>query len=108
MGDYPDVLVALNPAALKVNLGDINRGGLIIADTGAFSDRNLMKAGFETNPIEDGSLGGFRVIDLDITKATLEAVKDYGLSQKEAVRCKNMWTLGLVYWLYGRASRPTD
>ena len=106
-GDAPDVLVALNPAALKVNMGDLDKGGLIIADTGSFNDRNLKKCGFENNPLEDESLGDYKVIDIDITKATLEAVKDLGLSQKEAVRCKNMWTLGLVYWLYDRDRKPT-
>ncbi len=106
-GDAPDVLVALNPAALKVNVGDLDKGGLIIADTGAFTDRNLKKAGFDVNPLENDSLGDYRVIAIDITKSTLDAVKDHGLSQKEAVRCKNMWTLGLVYWLYGRDRQPT-
>ncbi len=106
-GDAPDVLVALNPAALKVNVGDLDKGGLIIADKGAFTDRNLKKAGFDINPLENDSLGDYRVIDIDITKATLDAVRDHGLSQKEAVRCKNMWTLGLVYWLYGRDRQPT-
>ena len=106
-GDSPDVLVALNPAALKVNVGDLDKGGLIIADTGSFNDRNLKKCGFESNPLEDESLGDYKVIDIDITKATLEAVKDLGLTQKEAVRCKNMWTLGLVYWLYDRDRKPT-
>ena len=106
-GDSPDVLVALNPAALKVNVGDLDKGGLIIADTGSFNDRNLKKCGFESNPLEDESLGDYKVIDIDITKSTLEAVKDLGLSQKEAVRCKNMWTLGLVYWLYDRDRKPT-
>jgi 2-oxoglutarate ferredoxin oxidoreductase subunit alpha len=106
-GDAPDVLVALNPAALKVNLSDLENGGLIIADTGAFTDRNLKKAGFDSNPLEDDSLGAYRVLPIDITKSTLEAVKDMGLTQKEAVRCKNMWTLGLVYWLYDRDRAPT-
>jgi len=106
-GDAPDVLVALNPAALKVNLSDLENGGLIIADTGAFTDRNLKKAGFDSNPLEDDSLGAYRVLPIDITKSTLEAVKDMGLTQKEAVRCKNMWTLGLVYWLYDRNRQPT-
>ncbi|NQV56407.1 MAG: 2-oxoacid:acceptor oxidoreductase subunit alpha [Rhodospirillales bacterium] len=106
-GDAPDVLVALNPAALKVNLADLVRGGLIIVDTGAFTDRNLKKAGYKANPLEDGSVDGFRVVATDITNNTLEAVKGFGLSQKEAVRCKNMWSLGLVYWLYDRSRQPT-
>jgi len=106
-GDAPDVLVALNPAALKVNLADLTKGGLIIADTGSFTERNLKKAGYSSNPIEDGSVEGFRLITSDITKNTLEAVKEFGLSQKEAVRCKNMYALGLVYWLYDRDRSPT-
>ena len=106
-GDAPDVLVALNPAALKVNLTDLNKGGLIIFDTGTFTDRNLKKAGYEDNPLENGSLDDFRTIAVNITKNTLEAVKDLGLSQKEAVRCRNMYALGLVYWLYGREREPT-
>ncbi len=106
-GDAPDVLVVLNPAALKVNLVDLNRGGLIVADTGAFTDRNLKKAGYEENPLEDGSLDAYKVIAVDITKATLEAVKPHGLTQKEGARCKNMWTLGLIYWLYDRDRQPT-
>ena len=107
-GDQPDVLVAFNPAALTVHLKDLNKGALIIADSGAFTDRNLKKAGFTTNPLEDGSLDAYRLVSIDITKATLESVKPFGLSQKEAVRCKNMWALGLVYWLYDRDRKPTN
>ncbi len=107
-GDAPDVLVALNPAALKVNLADLVRGGLIIADAGAFTGRNLKKAGFESNPLDDGSLDGYQVIAVDITAATLEAVKPHGLTQREAARCKNMWSLGLVYWIYDRDRQPTQ
>ena len=106
-GDAPDVLVALNPAALKVNLGDLVPGGMIIADTGAFTDRNLKKAGFDANPFENGSLDSYQVIAVDITALTLEAVKPHGLSQKEAARCKNMWSLGLVYWIYDRDRDPS-
>ena len=106
-GDQPDVLVAFNPAALKVHLKDVPKGGMIIADIGAFTDRNLKKAGFTTNPLEDNSLEAYRVVAIDITKNTLEAVKQFGLSQKEAVRCKNMWALGLVYWLYDRDRKQT-
>jgi len=106
-GDQPDVLVAFNPAALKVHLKDVPKGGMIIADTGAFTDRNLKKAGFTTNPLEDKSLEAYRVVAIDITKNTLESVKAFGLSQKEAVRCKNMWALGLVYWLYDRDRKQT-
>ena len=106
-GDAPDVLVALNPAALKVNIADLSKGGLIIADTGSFTERNFKKAGYNGNPIKNGSVEGFRLITADITKNTLEAVQEFGLSQKEAVRCKNMYALGLVYWLYDRDRSPT-
>ena len=106
-GDAPDVLVALNPAALKVNIADLSKGGLIIVDTGSFTERNFKKAGYNGNPIENGSVEGFRLITADLTKNTLEAVQEFGLSQKEAVRCKNMYALGLVYWLYDRDRSPT-
>ena len=106
-GDAPDVLVALNPAALKVNIADLAKGGLVIADSGSFSERNLKKAGYKDNPIDGGNIDGFRLISADITKNTLEAVQEFGLSQKEAVRCKNMYALGLVYWLYDRDRTPT-
>ncbi len=106
-GDAPDVLVALNPAALKVNIGDLRAGGLVILDAGVFSDKNLRKAGYQANPLEDGSLGNHRTIEVEVSKLTLEAVKAFGLSQKEALRCKNMWTLGLVYWLCGRRRQST-
>ena len=106
-GDAPDVLVALNPAALKVNLRDLKAGGLLIVNTGAFNERNNAKAGFKTDPLKDGSLHGFRVIELDISRYTLEAVKGLDLSQKEALRCKNMWALGLLFWMYGRKRQAT-
>ncbi len=107
-GDAPDVLVAMNPAALKVNLVDLKAGGTVIVDAGTFSARNLKKAGFESNPLEDDSLDGFQVVRIDISKLTLEAVKAHGLSNKEALRSKNMWTLGLIYWLYDRDREPTS
>ncbi|MPY73681.1 MAG: 2-oxoacid:acceptor oxidoreductase subunit alpha [Alphaproteobacteria bacterium] len=106
-GDAPDVLVAFNPAALKVNLSDIHPGGLIVLDTGTFSARNLEKAGYATNPLEDGTLTKYRTLKIDISKLTLEAVKEMGVSSKEGLRCKNFWTLGLVYWLYGRSRQST-
>jgi len=106
-GDAPDVLVAMNPAALKVNLVDVKFGGTIFVDTGTFTARNLKKAGFETDPLEDDSLDGFQVVTIDISKLTMEAVKEHGLSNKEALRSKNMWTLGLIYWLYDRDREPT-
>lgn len=106
-GDELDVLVALNPAALRVNLGDLRRGGMIVVDTGAFTPRNLAKAGFNANPLDDGSLDAYQVLKLDITKRTLDAVESFGLTQKEAMRCRNMWTLGLMLWMYGRDRQAT-
>jgi 2-oxoglutarate ferredoxin oxidoreductase subunit alpha len=105
-GDAPDVLVAMNPAALKVNLAALKPGGLIIADTGEFSKRNLEKAKYETNPIEDGSLAKWDVLAFDISALTLEAVKPFGLGNKEALRSKNMWTLGLALWMFDRDRQP--
>ncbi|HKI93870.1 MAG TPA: 2-oxoacid:acceptor oxidoreductase subunit alpha [Gemmatimonadales bacterium] len=106
-GDELDVLVAMNPAALKVTLKDLRLGGTIIADTGSFSERNLAKAGYETNPLEDGSLAPYQLIPIDISKLTLDSVAEFGLSQKEALRSKNMWALGLVLWMYGRERAAT-
>jgi 2-oxoglutarate ferredoxin oxidoreductase subunit alpha len=105
-GDEPDVLVAMNPAALKVNLDNLRPGGLVVVDTGSFSARNQQKAGYERSPLEDDSLSGYRTLPLDITAHTLEAVKPYGLSNKDALRCKNMWTLGLMLWMFGRQRKP--
>ncbi|QZD88119.1 2-oxoacid:acceptor oxidoreductase subunit alpha [Qipengyuania psychrotolerans] len=105
-GDAPDVLVAMNPAALKVNLAALKPGGLIIADTGAFTKRNLDKAHYETNPLEDGSLGKFDVLAFDISEKTIEAVKPFGLGNKDALRSKNMWTLGLALWMFDRPRDP--
>ena len=106
-GDAPDVLVAMNPAALKTNLKDLLPGGLLIVNTGAFSSLNLKKAGYDANPLEDESLRGYETLLVDITKNTLAAVKETGLSTKEAGRCKNFWTLGLMFWIYGRDPSPT-
>jgi len=106
-GDAPDVLVALNPAALKVNIRDLRPGGTVIVDSGTFIDRNLRKAGYEANPLEDGSLAPFQVVAIDISKLTMEAVASAGVSKKEGLRCKNFWALGLVYWMYGRKREAT-
>ena len=105
-GDDPDVLVAMNPAALMVNLEHLREGGLLMIDTGAFSKRNLQKAGYENNPLEDNTLAKFQVIELDISGMTLKSVKEFGLSNKEALRSKNMWTLGLMLWMFGRERKP--
>jgi 2-oxoglutarate ferredoxin oxidoreductase subunit alpha len=101
-GDQPDVLVAMNPAALKVNLPNLREGGLVILDSGTFKDREFRKAGYESNPLEDGSLDGFETIEIDVSKLVVETVKEFGLGNKDGLRCKNMWLLGLIYWLYGR------
>ncbi|MET0309686.1 MAG: 2-oxoacid:acceptor oxidoreductase subunit alpha [Sphingomonas sp.] len=105
-GDQPDVLVAMNPAALKVNVSSLRDGGLIIADEGEFSARNLAKAGYDSNPLEDGSLDRWQLIKFNISQLTLDAVKPFGLGNKEALRCKNMWTLGLALWMFDRDREP--
>ncbi len=101
-GDQLDVLVAMNPAALITNLADVKPGGIVIADSGAFTDRNLTKAGYTESPLDNDSLDGYRLVKIDMSRLTVEAVKEYGLSNKEALRSKNMWALGLIYWMYGR------
>ncbi len=106
-GDTCDMVVAMNPAALKVELVELKLGGLILVDTGTFTERNLHKAHYDANPLEDGTLSPYRVIELDISALTLEAVKEFGLSKKVALRCKNMWTLGFVYWVFDRNRQPT-
>jgi len=106
-GDAPDVLVAMNPAALKVELPNLRPGGVVIVDTGAFNERNLRKAGFDSDPLTDGFVSAYRTVEIDISQMTLDAVKPMGLSQKDALRCKNMWTLGLVSWMYDRDRQPT-
>ncbi|MGI8610905.1 MAG: 2-oxoacid:acceptor oxidoreductase subunit alpha [Sphingomicrobium sp.] len=105
-GDQPDVLIAMNPAALKVNANDLREGGLIIADEGEFTARNLVKAGYEANPLEDGSLAKWQLVHFNISQLTLDAVKPFGLGNKEALRCKNMWTLGLALWMFDRDRAP--
>ncbi|TIC80079.1 2-oxoacid:acceptor oxidoreductase subunit alpha [Nocardioides sp. GY 10127] len=116
-GDAPDVLVAMNPAALKANIGDLPKGATVIVDTHDFTTRNLAKAGYESNPLEEldaesggdqGPLAGFSVHPVDLTGMTVEAVKEFGLSRKDAARAKNMFALGLLSWLYGRPIEPTQ
>jgi 2-oxoglutarate ferredoxin oxidoreductase subunit alpha len=106
-GDEVDVLVAMNPAALRVNLKDLRVGGTILLDTAAFNARNIAKAGLASDPLEDGSLAPYQLLKLDITKLTLGAVKDLGLSSRDAHRCRNMWALGLMLWMYGREREDT-
>lgn len=96
----------MNPAALKTNVGALKEGGLIIADEGEFSKRNLDKAKYETNPLEDGSLAKWQLMKFNISQMTLDAVKPHGLGNKEALRCKNMWTLGLALWMFSRKRQP--
>ena len=102
-GDALDVLVAMNPAALITNIKDLIPGGLIVVDTDAFTDKNLVRAGYKTNPLEDGSLDSYRLLSIDISKRVLDTVKPFGLSHKFGLRCKNMWTLGLTMWLFDRS-----
>src|SRR6266540_4859403 len=104
-GDAPNVLVAMNPAALSVNLRDLPKGATLIVNTDAFTSRNLEKAGYDSNPLEDGSLADYQVHTIPLTTLTLEALKDIDLSKKEAERAKNMFALGLLSWLY---SRPVE
>lgn len=106
-GDTADVLVAMNPAALKANLDQVKRGGLIIADSAEFTKRNLAKVGYAANPLEDGSLDDYQLHALDLTGMTVAAVKDFGLSRKDASRAKNMYALGLLTWLYNRDTETT-
>ncbi len=106
-GDRPDVLVAMNPAALKANLPDLPRGATVIVDTHDFSGRNLAKAGYADNPLEDDTLEAFAVHAVDLTGMTVAAVKEFGLSRKDAARAKNMFALGLVSWMYGRPTETT-
>ncbi len=112
-GDAPDVLVAMNPAALKANLGDLPKGATIIVDSHDFSARNLTKAGYDTNPLESletpgSELDGFNVHTVDLTGMTVGAVKEFGLSRKDASRAKNMFALGLLSWMYGRPTEGTE
>ncbi len=104
-GDRPHVLVAMNPAALKANIGDVPKGATLIIDTHDFTDRALARVGWSSNPLEDGSLDGFTVHALDLTQLTLDALEGSGLSRKDAGRSKNMFALGLLCWMY---SRPTE
>jgi 2-oxoglutarate/2-oxoacid ferredoxin oxidoreductase subunit alpha len=106
-GDAPDVLVAMNPAALKANIGDLPRGADIIANTDEFTKRNLTKVGYEQNPLEDGTLCGYQLHALPITSMTVKALEGFDISRKEAERAKNMFALGLLSWLYNRPGEGT-
>ncbi|HEX2089073.1 MAG TPA: 2-oxoacid:acceptor oxidoreductase subunit alpha [Actinomycetota bacterium] len=104
-GDEPNVLVAMNPAALKANIKDLEKGGVIIANEDAFLERNLEKAGYTSNPLDDGSLDAYQVFRVPMTSITLRATEGMEITKKEAERAKNFFALGLVSWMYGR---PTD
>jgi len=99
-GDAPHVLVVMNPAALKVNIKDVVPGGLIIANTSTFTESNLKKAGYETNPLSDGSLSSFRILEVDVTKFVMRTLVQSQCTNKEKQRCKNFFALGLLYWLF--------
>src|SRR5947209_9657731 len=107
-GDAPNVLVAMNPAALKTNIRDLPKGGTLIVNSDAFSARNFEKAGYASNPLEDGSLDEFQVHAVPLTTLTVGALKDIeGVTSREAERSKNMFALGLMSWLYGRSVDTT-
>lgn len=106
-GDAPDVLVAMNPAALKTNLQDLKSGGMLIVNSGAFTPQNLDKAGYKTNPLDDSALkSSFRIVGIDMNKLTEVALEGSGLSAKDVARSKNYFALGLMYWLYNRPIEP--
>ena len=106
-GDAPDVLVAMNPAALKANLKDLPRGAQLIVNTDEFTKRNLTKVGYAANPLEDGSLDGYQLHPVPLTSLTVKALEDQDISRKDAERAKNMFALGLLSWLYGRPAEGT-
>ncbi len=106
-GDSPDILVAMNPAALKTNINDLKPGGTVIINVSAFDQRNFKLAGYDSNPLEDESLNGYNVVQVPISQLTKTALEDSGLSAKEIDRCKNFFALGMMYWLYSRPIEPT-
>ncbi len=106
-GDEPDVLVAMNPAALKANIKDLPRGADIIANTDEFTKRNLTKVGYESNPLEDGTLDGYQLHAIPITSVTVKALEGFQITKKDAERAKNMFSLGMLCWLYNRPAEGT-
>ena len=106
-GDAPDVLVAMNPAALKANLADVPRGADIIANTDEFTKRNLGRVGYEANPLEDGSLSNYNLHAVPVTSMTVKALEEFDITRKDAERAKNMFALGLLSWLYNRPVEST-
>ncbi|MEW1647657.1 MULTISPECIES: 2-oxoacid:acceptor oxidoreductase subunit alpha [unclassified Streptomyces] len=107
-GDAPNVLVAMNPAALKANIGDVPRGAEIIVNTDEFTKRALQKVGYSASPLDDGSLDGYSLHPVPLTTLTVEALKEFGLTRKEAERSKNMFALGLLSWMYHRPTEGTE
>ena len=105
-GDTPNVLVAMNPAALKANLRDMTPGSTLLINVDAFDTRNLDKAGYESNPLRDGSLAAFRVYEVPMTSITVEATKPLGVKPRDAERSKNFFALGLISWMYDRPTEP--
>ena len=107
-GDRPDVLVAMNPAALKANIGDLPRGGMVIANSDEFTKRNLTKVGYVTNPLETDELEDYVVHSVAMTTLTLGAVESIGATKKDGQRAKNMFALGLLSWMYGRPIETSE
>jgi 2-oxoglutarate/2-oxoacid ferredoxin oxidoreductase subunit alpha len=106
-GDRPSVLVAMNPAALRANILELEPGGTLLVNSDAFEERNLDKAGYQTSPLEDGSLSAYRVVQVPMTSITLEATKPLGVKPRDAERSKNFFALGLLSWMYTRPTEPT-
>src|ERR671931_975247 len=107
-GDHPNVLVAMNPAALITQVGSLERGGTVIVNEDGFTDHNLKKAGYESNPLEDDSLDDFHVFRVPMTSMTVRATEGIeGVTSRDASRSKNLFALGLVSWMYGRPPEPT-
>lgn len=107
-GDAPDVLVAMNPAALRANLGDLRPGGLLVLNVDAFKTKDLDKAGYDRDPRENGLLAAYRVVPVELTRLTRASVEAIGLDNRSADRCKNLFALGMVYWLFERSMAPTE
>jgi 2-oxoglutarate/2-oxoacid ferredoxin oxidoreductase subunit alpha len=107
-GDQPDTLVAMNPAALKVHLADLKRGGLLILNEAAFKQADLDRAGWKSNPLTDGTVENYRVIKVDFERLVGKAVEGTGVSAKDATRCKNFYALGLVFWIYSRETEREE
>jgi len=106
-GDEADMLVAFNPAALKVNLKDLKKGGTVLLNVDAFTDKKIEKAGYESNPLEDGQLDGYQVIEVPVDSQTAEALKEIDLDSKSKKRCKNFYALGMTYFFYHREMETT-